>query len=290
MFPAPLFKQFGQSLIDLFNAGFEYRHQLRVQGKTVNGINVASSVQTGPDGTSIGAVSLREDCLNIELDTADSQRLGLISRLPNLPGSTLNFSADSTPSVGGSIDYAEANFSTSFGAYGRGNRASLEWTGALASQGMAVGASVKHTLNGFESPDYNAAIQWTHNNVTAALTTSDCMTKYMLGAMSTIRDATVGVCFKSDLFSPKPFPSASVAVELKPSKVKLDSNGNLAMVTEHALLHPAVKLSLSTEFHVTRLLAPPKFGVSLVLGEGDTPFSSGAAGSTRAALVCPHCK
>lgn len=290
MLTAPLFKDFGKSLIDFFTAGFEYRHQLRVQGKTANGINVASSVRTGPDGTPIGAMSLREGGVNIELDTADSQRLGLTYRLPRLPGSTLNISADSTPGVSCAVDYAEANFSTSLGAHGRGTQASLEWTGALAAQGTAVGASVKHALKGFEALDYNAAIQWTHNNLTAALTTSDCMSKYMLGATSQIHtDTTVGVCFKSDLFSPKPFPTATVALEWKRSKMKLDSSGNIACVTDHALVHPAVKLSLSTEFHVTRPLAPPKFGVSLVLGEADLP-AAGAAFSTGAGLVCPHCK
>jgi len=270
-FIPPFFKNFGKTLSDLFKEQYDYSRQLKIKSTTANGVVLESSFKNGNEG-GVKATCKQPDIgtLQAELYTTGSTKYS-VKNEKLAKGLTLKLSGDEKPSGKVEIDYAQEHVATSLVADVAANT-SLDAALVTGFEGLSVGGHYKHDVVAQQTKDYNVGAEYSFNDYTFTVKTSDAISKVSVGYLHRYStDLQLGAQLAYDLKDHKNLLTVGTAYTVDKStalKAKVDSQGLLAAVLEHKLPHPAAKIAISVENNAKAASTTPQsFGITLHLGD-----------------------
>jgi len=275
-FVPPLWGKFGQSVKDLFTKKYTFKNQVITKHNAKNGVTLESGgVYTNELSGYVKATQKSKDfgTTEVSIETSgkadgkvkfDQIAKGLVVTISGneKPSGKLNvdYSQDLV-SVSGSVDTAFKNFQTK-----------LDGTAAVGFDGFSVGGAVKFDVSGDnELEDYNAGAEYSQDDFTATLQTSDKTEKITASYFQKVsNELQVGASV--DFGKGGRVLTLGDEYQLDADttlKGKANTKGVVSAVVEHRLANPKLQFGVAASFNAfnNAPVVADQFGLSVTFGD-----------------------
>jgi len=279
-FVPPFYSKFGKSFSDLLKKKFEYNTKISTRNNVTSEVNIESTASTdkGNYSGSVKATYKNKDFGEVETEantegclTGSVKATKLVDRL------TLTLSGTANPSGKLLAEYNQEHFAVTGQVEHTSETTKLEATAVVGFDGFSVGGQARYDTATSDLEDYNAAAEYSHDDFTATIVTTDRADKLTASYYHRIKNRVpglktfVGGRFEYDLTKQANNRVLTIGVEHDVDKVttvkgKVDNNGTFAAVVEHRLDNPAVKLQLASQWK-GRSTTPEKYGLGVTFGD-----------------------
>jgi voltage-dependent anion channel protein 2 len=282
-FVPPLYSKLGKTLSDLFKKKFEYDGKVSSRNIVNNELTLESSSNLTEKGTFAGNVKAtykNKDFGEVEGEMNTSGSLTGSAKATKLAKNlTVTLSGTERPSCKLLAEYQKEYFAVSGHVEHNADTTKLEGTVVVGFDGFSVGGQARYDTAAADLEDYNAGAEYTHDDFTATLVTSDRADKLVASYFYKLKNRTAGLKtsvggrFEYDLTKQANNRVLTIGVEhdidaASNMKAKVDSNGTLAGVVEHRLNNPSVKLAFAAQWAgKNKSTTPEKFGVGVHFGD-----------------------
>jgi voltage-dependent anion channel protein 2 len=282
-FVPPLYSKFGKSLSDLFKKKFEYDSKISSRNIVNSELTIESSSSLTEKGNFTGNVKTtykNKDFGEVEGEMNTSGLLtGSIKATKLADNLTVTLSGTERPCGKLLAEYQKEYFAVSGQVEHNMDTTKLEGTAVVGFDGFSVGGQARYNTATSEVEDYNAGAEYTHDDFTATLVTSDRADKLVASYFHKIKNRTAGLKtsvggrFEYDLTKQANNRLLTIGVEhdidaASNMKAKIDSNGSIAGVVEHRLNNPSVKLAFAAQWAgKNKTTTPERFGVGVNFGD-----------------------
>jgi len=281
-FVPPLYSKLGKSLSDLLKKKFEYSSKVAVRNNVTSDVTVeattslnnntySGAVETNYKNKNFGEVKLEANTEGVLKGEAKATKL--VDHL------TLTLSGTERPSGKLLAEYQQEHFSVSGQVEHNTETTKLEATAVVGFDGFSVGGQARYDTATSDLEDYNAGAEYSQDDFTATLVTTDRADKLVASYFHKIKNRTAGLKtvvggrFEYDLTKQANNRVLSVGAEHDIDKIttvrgKVDSNGSISAVVEHRLDNPSLKLQFAAQWSgKNKSTTPEKFGLGLNFGD-----------------------
>jgi voltage-dependent anion channel protein 2 len=282
-FVPPLYSKLGKSLSDLFKKKFEYDSKISSRNNVNSELTIESSSNFTEKGTFAGNVKTTYKNKDFGEVEGELNTSGLVTgslKLTKL-ADHLTVTASGTERPSGKLlaEYQKEYFAVSGQVEHNMDTTKLEGTVVVGFDGFAVGGQGRYDTATSDLEDYNAGAEYTHDDFTATLVTTDRADKLVASYFHKIKNRTAGLKtsvggrFEYDLTKQANNRLLTIGVEhdidaSSNMKAKVDSNGTIAGVVEHRLNNPSLKLAFAAQWAgKNKTTTPEKFGVGVHFGD-----------------------
>jgi len=282
-FVPPLYSKLGKSLSDLVKKKYDYSSQLSTRNNVTSDVTIESTGLLNEKGTYSGKVKAtykNKDFGQVESEantegalTAEVKATKLVDHL------TLTLSGSERPSGKLLAEYQQEHFSLSGQVEHSQETTKLEATAVVGFEGFAVGGQARYDTATSDLEDYNAGAEYSHDDFTATLVTTDRADKLVASYYHKIKNRQAGLKtfvggrFEYDLTKQANNRVLTVGAEhdvdrTTTVKGKYDSSGTLSGVVEHRLDNPSLKLNFAAQWSgKNKTTTPEKFGFGVNFGD-----------------------
>jgi len=282
-FVPPLYSKLSKSLSDLLKKKFEYSSKVSVRNNVTSEVTVEATTSLNEKSVYGGAVEA----------TYKNKSFGEVKTEANTEGTlkaevkankladnlTLTFSGTERPSGKVLAEYQQDHFSVSAQVEHNNETTKLEATAVVGFDGFSVGGQARYDTATSDLEDYNAGAEYTQDDFTATLVTTDRADKLVASYFHKIKNRTAGLKtviggrFEYDLTKQANNCVLFIGAEHDVDKIttvrgKVDSNGTIAAVVEHRLDNPSLKLQLAAQWSgKNKTTTTEKFGLGACFGD-----------------------
>lgn len=268
---------------DLFKKKFEYDSKVSTRNIVNPELTLESSANLSEKGNFGGNVKItykNKDFGEVESEVNTAGLMtGSVKATKFADNLTVTFSGTERPSGKVLAEYQQEYFSVSGQVEHSTETTKVEGTAVVGFDGFSVGGQVRYDTATSDLEDYNAGAEYTEDDFTATLVTTDRADKLVASYFYKIKNRTVGLKtsvggrFEYDLTKQANNRVLAVGVEhdidsASNFKAKVDSNGTIAGVVEHRLSNPSVKLAFAAQWSgKNKTTTPERLGVGLHFGD-----------------------
>jgi len=245
-------------------------------------VTVESSASYSEKGTYSGNVKAtykNRDFGEVESEAnTDGLLTGQIKATKLVDGLTVTLSGTERPSGKLLAEYQQEVFSVSGQVEHNAETTKLEGTAVVGFDGFSVGGQARYDTATADLEDYNAGAEYTHDDFTVTLVTTDRADKLVGSYFHKMKNrgglkSSVGGRFEYDLTKQANNRVLTIGAEHEidsatTAKGKIDSNGSISALVEHRLGNPSLKLSFAAQWSgKNKTTTPEKFGVGMAFGD-----------------------
>jgi len=280
-FVPPQFKDFGKKVNDLLSKQFDFKNEFKTVNKSSNGVAIETSANQGKDGLAGNCKINHKDKElggEVEFNVSTAGNAGAtnakITFNKLISNGKVSISGNANPSATLETTYAKDFFAGILKASSNfSGKQSLNASGALGFDGVAVGGAAVCCLASGSIKDYNFGAEYSQKDLTASLVTSnqgeDITTSFFQKLSSTFAIGT-----RLNIEGEAGTRTLAVAGEYKLDgattvKKSLNSNGICNVAVTHILTNPSLKLNVAGQFDVlsSDCLKANKMGVCVTMGD-----------------------
>jgi voltage-dependent anion channel protein 2 len=281
----PLYSKLGKSFSDLLKKKFEYNSKVSVRNAVTSDVTIESSASLNDKGLYSGAVKStykNRDFGEVEVEAnTDGLLSGKVKAKKLADNLVVTLSGNERPSGKLLADYQQENFSVSGSVEHNSETTKLEATAVVGFDGFSVGGHGRYDTATSDLEDYNAGAEYSHEDFTATLVTTDRADKLVASYFHKIKNrvgglrTAVGGRFEYDLTKQSNNRVLTIGAEHEVdaatlAKAKIDSNGSIGAVVEHRLDNPSLKLAFAAQWNgKNKSTTPEKFGLGAYFGDID---------------------
>jgi len=279
-FVPPLYSKIGKSLSDLLKKKFEYSSKVSTRNNVNSEVNIESTATLSEKGTYSGAVKAtykNKDFGEVETEAnTEGVFTGQVKATKLVDNLTVTVSGTERPSGKVLAEYAQDHFALSGQVEHNSETTKIEATAVVGFDGFSVGGQARYDTATSDFEDYNAAAEYTHDDFTATIVTTDRADKLTGSYIHRLKNraglkSLVGGRFEFDLTKNNNARVLTIGAEHEVDKSttvkgKIDNNGTLAAVVEHRLDNPSLKLQFAAQWK-GKNTTPEKFGFGLNFGD-----------------------
>jgi voltage-dependent anion channel protein 2 len=282
-FVPPLYSKLGKSLSDLLKKKFEYDSKINSRNAVNQELTVESAAnltEKGNYGGNVKTTYKNKDFGEVEGEVSTTGLLtGSVKATKLADNLTVTLSGSERPSGKLLAEYQKEYFAVSGQVEHNADTTKLEGTAVVGFDGFSVGGQARYDTATSDLEDYNAGAEYTHDDFTATLVTTERADKLVASYFHKIKNRTAGLKtavggrFEYDLTKQANNRVLTIGVEhdvdaASNFKAKVDSNGSIAGVVEHRLNNPSVKLAFAAQWSgKNKTTTPERFGVALNFGD-----------------------
>jgi len=278
----PLYNKLGKSFSDLLKKRFDYNSKVSVRNAVTSDVTIESSASLTEKGNYSGAVKAtykNRDFGEVESEAnTDGLLTGQIKATKLVDNLTLTVSGTERPSGKVLAEYQQDYFSVSGQVEHNSETTKLEATAVVGFEGFSVGGQARYDTATSDLEDYNAGAEYTHDDFTATLVTTDRADKLVASYFHKMKNrgglkSAIGGRFEYDLTKQSNNRLLTIGAEPEidsatTAKGKIDSNGSIAALVEHRLDNPSIKLAFAAQWSgKNKSTTPEKFGVGVFFGD-----------------------
>jgi len=282
-FIPPLHSKLAKSASDLFKKKFEFDSKISSRNIVNNELTIESSSNLTEKGNFAGNVKTtfkNKDFGEVEGEMNTSGLLtGSIKATKLADNLTVTLSGTERPSGKLLAEYQKEHLAVSGQVEHNADTTKLEGTAVVGFDGFSVGGQARYNTATSDVEDYNAGAEYSHDDFTATLVTSDRADKLVASYFHKLKNRNPGLKtsvagrFEYDLTKQANNRLLTIGVEhdidaASNMKAKIDSNGTLSGVIEHRLNNPSVKLAFAAQWAgKNKTTTPERFGVGVHFGD-----------------------
>jgi len=281
-FIPPLYNKIGKTFSDLIKKKYEYSSKLATRNNVSSDVTVESTASLSEKGNYSGAVKAtykNKDFGEFETEANTEGLLTAQAKATKLAENlTVTLSGTERPSGKLLAEYSQEYVSLSGQVEHNSETTKLEATCVVGFDGFSVGGQARYDTATSDLEDYNAGAEYSHDDFTATLVTTDRADKLVASYFHKIKNRSglktfVGGRFEYDLTKQANNRVLTIGAEHEIDKAtivkgKVDSNGSIGAVVEHRLDNPALKLALAAQWSgKNKSTSPEKFGFGLTFGD-----------------------
>jgi len=285
-FIPPLYSKLGKSLSDLLKKKFEYSSKVSVRNNVTSDVTVEATTSLNEKSTYGGAVETTYKNRDFGEVKAEANTEGVLKAEVKanklVDHLTVTLSGTERPSGKLLAEYQQEYFSLSGQVEHNSETTKLEATAVVGFDGFSVGGQARYDTATSDLEDYNAGAEYTKEDFTATIVTTDRADKLVASYFHKIKNRNAGLKtviggrFEYDLTKQANNRVLSIGAEhdidkLTTARGKIDSNGTIAAVVEHRLDNPSLKLQLAAQWSgKNKTTSPEKYGLGMCFGDYQT--------------------
>jgi voltage-dependent anion channel protein 2 len=239
----------------------------------------ASLTEKGSYTGSVKATYKNKDFGEVETEANTEGLLtGFVKATKLVDNLTVTVSGSERPSGKLLAEFQQDYFSVSGQVEHNSETTKVEATAVVGFDGFSVGGQARYDTATSDLEDYNAGAEYTHDDFTATLVTTDRADKLVASYFHKMKNrgglkSSVGGRFEYDLTKQANNRVLTIGAEHEidsatTAKGKIDSNGSIAALVEHRLGNPALKLAFGAQWSgKNKSTTPEKFGVGAYFGD-----------------------
>jgi len=279
----PLYKNISKSLSDLLKKKFEYNSKVSTRNNVTSDVSIESTASLSEKGSYQGNVKStykNKDFGEVEVEAnTDGTLTGQLKYTKLVDNLNLTLSGTERPSGKLLAEYQQEHFSVSGQVEHNQETTKLEGTAVVGFEGFSVGGQARYDTATSDLEDYNAGAEYSHDDFTASLVTTDRADKLVASYFHKIKNRTAGLKtyvggrFEYDLTKQANNRVLTVGAEHEVDrsttvKGKYDSSGTLSAAIEHRLDNPSLKLNFASQWSgKNKTTTPEKFGFGVTFGD-----------------------
>jgi len=272
-FVPPLWGKLGTNVKDLFTKKYTFKNQVISKHNSKNGVTLESGgVYTNQLSGYVKATQKTKDLgtAEVNIDTtgkADGKvKFDALSK-----GLVLTLSGDAKPSAKVNVDYSQEYFagSVSLDTAVKNLQTKVEGTAVVGLEGLSFGGQARFDVSGDnELEDYNAAVEYTQDDFTATVQSSDKAEKITASYFQKVSsDLQVGATVE---FGKSRVLTIGDEYQLDADttlKAKANTSGVVSAVVEHRLANPKLQFGVAASFNALNGVVADQFGLSVTFGD-----------------------
>jgi len=272
-FVPPLWGKLGTNVKDLFTKKYTFKNQVISKHNSKNGVTLESGgVYTNQLSGYVKATQKTKDLgtAEVNIDTtgkADGKvKFDALSK-----GLVLTLSGDAKPSAKVNVDYSQEYFagSVSLDTAVKNLQTKVEGTAVVGLEGLSFGGQARFDVSGDnELEDYNAAVEYTQDDFTATVQSSDKAEKITASYFQKVSsDLQVGATVE---FGKSRVLTIGDEYQLDADttlKAKANTQGVVSAVVEHRLANPKLQFGVAASFNALNGVVADQFGLSVTFGD-----------------------
>jgi len=272
-FVPPLWGKLGTNVKDLFTKKYTFKNQVISKHNSKNGVTLESGgVYTNQLSGYVKATQKTKDLgtAEVNIDTtgkADGKvKFDALSK-----GLVLTLSGDAKTSAKVNVDYSQEYFagSVSLDTAVKNLQTKVEGTAVVGLEGLSFGGQARFDVSGDnELEDYNAAVEYTQDDFTATVQSSDKAEKITASYFQKVSsDLQVGATVE---FGKSRVLTIGDEYQLDADttlKAKANTQGVVSAVVEHRLANPKLQFGVAASFNALNGVVADQFGLSVTFGD-----------------------